>query len=210
MSRLIASLMALCNLATHSSGVSSVTFLSIDIGWTMTTTLERLLEHNHWATRRLLEACRSLAPEQFHARFDIGPGSMHDTLRHIIGAMRRWADRIDQRELRPSIEQDPSPRNVEELSSLLDEAAGDVGGIARRIERSNRLDESFEFVIRGWKGTFRVTFGTALVHLMTHGVHHRAQCLNIMRRLGVAADQLPEIDAIEWELHTAAAPSAGD
>ena len=174
----------------------------------MTTTLERLLEYDRWAMRRLLEASRSLTSQQFHARFDIGPGSMHDTLRHIIGAMRRWADRIEQRELKPSIEQDPSPGTIDELRTMLDDAADEIGRIARDLERTNRLDESFQVVIRGWKGEFRITFGTALLHLMTHGVHHRAQCLNILRRLGVAADQLPEIDAIEWELDASGAHAA--
>jgi uncharacterized damage-inducible protein DinB len=177
----------------------------------MTTTLERLLEHDRWATRRLLDAARTLTPGQLHELLDIGPGSVHDTLRHIVGAMRRWADRIEQRELRPSIEQESSPRSVDELMALHDEAASDIARIARDLERDHRLDESFEFIIRGWKGVFRVTFGTALVHLMTHGTHHRAQCLNMMRRLGAAPDALPEIDAIEWELQTRdAMPAAED
>lgn len=52
----------------------------------------RLLQHNAWATRVLLERCRSLTPQQFLQQHDIGPGSLHDTLRHIIGAMLRWSD----------------------------------------------------------------------------------------------------------------------
>ena len=38
------------------------------------------LEHNVWATRRLLEACRALSREQWEQRFDIGPGSLAATL----------------------------------------------------------------------------------------------------------------------------------
>jgi uncharacterized damage-inducible protein DinB len=53
-----------------------------------------LLAHNHWATGEILDRCRPLSHEQFHQSFDIGPGSLHDTLTHIISAMRRWADRI--------------------------------------------------------------------------------------------------------------------
>ena len=36
-----------------------------------------------------------LSDDAWHRRFEIGPGSLHDTLTHIVGAMFRWADRID-------------------------------------------------------------------------------------------------------------------
>jgi uncharacterized damage-inducible protein DinB len=42
--------------------------------------------------------------------------------------------------------------------------------------------------------------GTAMVHIATHGMHHRAQALNMLRRLGVT--DLPELDAVAWELRT--------
>ncbi|MGQ0549460.1 MAG: DinB family protein [Armatimonadota bacterium] len=92
----------------------------------------RLLRHNAWATRVLLERCRSLTPQQVQQRFDIGPESLHDTLRHIIGAMLRWSDRIADRPVRES-----------------------------EMMRAEFLPEHF-------------TRGTALVHVLTHGMHHRA------------------------------------
>ena len=59
-----------------------------------------LLEHNRWATLRVLDLCRALTPEQFHRRFDIGPGSLHDTLLHVVQNMRAWADDIAARDAR--------------------------------------------------------------------------------------------------------------
>ena len=53
--------------------------------------LDILLRHDHWGTRRVLEICATLTPEQFQQRFEIGPGSLHNTLAHVIGAMRRCA-----------------------------------------------------------------------------------------------------------------------
>ena len=50
--------------------------------------LQILLSHDRWATAQLLDACGKLSADQFHRRFDIGPGSLHDTLTHIVGAMR--------------------------------------------------------------------------------------------------------------------------
>ncbi len=45
------------------------------------------------------------------------------------------------------------------------------------------------------------SLGAMLMHVATHGVHHRAQCLNMLRRLGVqgVSDRLPDIDLLEWE-----------
>ena len=38
--------------------------------------IEILLAHNQWATRQILEACAKLTPQQFHQRFEMGPGSL--------------------------------------------------------------------------------------------------------------------------------------
>ena len=42
-----------------------------------------LLAQNRWATRNLIEICAALTKDQFHRRFDMGPGSLHDTARAL-------------------------------------------------------------------------------------------------------------------------------
>ena len=44
--------------------------------------------------------------------------------------------------------------------------------------------------------TFDLTRGAVLAHVVTHGMHHRAQCLNMLRRLGVRP--LPPGSVTEW------------
>ncbi|MHC5023030.1 MAG: DinB family protein [Planctomycetota bacterium] len=161
-------------------------------------TLTRLLDHDAWATRQLLECCRDLTDEQFHRRFDIGPGSLHDTLRHVIGAMARWADRIGDADLRPSPEADPTPRSVDELLAMHDVATRDLAAVARRVHDEQRLEEILDLTFAG--RAYQFTRGTAIVHVCTHGTHHRAQCLNMLRRLAVPVERIPEIAAIDWEL----------
>ena len=162
--------------------------------------LDISLAHNAWATRELLRACERLNDAQWHQRFDMGPGSLHDTLTHIVGAMFRWADRIDgpPRALRPSIE-DSTQRTVAELIALLDEAAADLDSSAVRA-RQRGLDTIVDVTFAGTP--YRFTLGATLVHVTTHGMHHRAQCLNMLRRLGAAgiSDALPDLDVLEWEL----------
>lgn len=160
------------------------------------TIADRLLQHNTWATQALLERCRSLTPEQFQQRHDIGPGSLHDTLRHIIAAMLRWADRLADRPVRESIEKHPQPRTPDELLVLLDQAGRELAEVVSRIDREGRHDE----MMQAESIPERFTRGPAVVHVLTHGVHHRAQALNMLRRLGVT--DLPGVGAIGWEVGT--------
>jgi uncharacterized damage-inducible protein DinB len=174
------------------------------------------LEHNSWATREVLRACAVLDDSQWHRRFEMGPGSLHDTLTHIVGAMFRWADRIDgpPRVVRPSIE-DGTRRTPAELMTLLDGAAPDLAASAERA-RARGLETALNVTLGGQ--AYRFTLGAMLVHVTTHGMHHRAQCLNMLRQLAVpgVSDRLPEIDVLEWQLGSTAAfqnrgpmPSAG-
>ena len=58
--------------------------------------------------------------------------------------------------------------------------------------------EMMEFVNPANGESFRFRRATALAYVTTHGMHHRAQALNMLRQLGVTP--LPEIDVIDWEL----------
>lgn len=154
----------------------------------------------------MLEVCRELSPAQFQQRFDMGPGSLHDTLSHVIGAMRRWADRLTQRAIRPAI--DNPPRNVgmpsdyrvrtpDELIALLDDAAAELAQIAHDIQQPAGTGLASEVTFALDNTTYRATRGAALVHVTTHGTHHRAQCLNMLRRIGVT--HLPELTVVDWQ-----------
>lgn len=166
--------------------------------------LDILLRHDAWATREVLRACSGLTDEQWHRRFEIGPGSLHDALTHVVGAMLRWADRIDgpPTELRPSIE-GLARRTPAELLALLEAAESGLAASADRA-RARGLGTEFEVTLAG--RTHRFTLGAALVHVTTHGMHHRAQCLNMLRHLGAPgiSDRLPEIDPLDWQLQAEA------
>lgn len=174
--------------------------------------LDILLRHDRWGTRRVLEVCEGLTAEQFQRRFDIGPGSLHDTLTHIIAAMRRWADRIAGRELRPVIDvpsrhpdlpSDFKARTPADLVALLEPAADDLVAIAADVRGPGGLGLASVIEVRFGEKQYRFTRGAALVHVTTHGMHHRSQCLNMLRRVGVelgwAGDDLPEVGVVDWQ-----------
>ena len=147
-----------------------------------------LLAHNHWATREVLDACAGLTEEQFHRRFDMGLGSLHDTTTHILGAMRGWGDLLGGRPQRARLEGEK--RTAAELLMLLDELGADLQASAT----SHPVYEE----VTGERGGEPYTFtrGAVLTHLITHGDHHRAQCVNMLRQIGV--DPVPRSSVMEW------------
>lgn len=160
--------------------------------------IDRMLGHDAWATRLLLERCRDLTPAQYTRKFPMGPGTVHDAMLHVVAAMGRWADRIGDRPLRPSLEDEGRTWTPDEISAKLDEFAADLAAVAEQVTRENRVNEMMEVRIRGYEKPFHFTRGTAIMHVTTHGVHHRAQVLNMLRHLGL--EDLPDVDAVEWEI----------
>jgi uncharacterized damage-inducible protein DinB len=150
--------------------------------------LQILLAHNTWAERQILDACAKLTPEQFHQRFEMGPGSLHDTITHNLAASRFWGDLLAGREIRPRLE--GSRREVPELIALHDEINSDLEASAKRHPVDGTVNR-----VRDGK-TFTFTRGAVLVHVTTHGMHHRAQCLNMLRHVGVKP--LPASSVAEW------------
>ena len=145
-----------------------------------------LLAHDRWATGNMLGACASLDDAQFHQRFDIGPGSLHDTVTHILGAMRGWTDLLAGREVRFRLED--GTRTVAEFVSLHQEISDEFATQARDMEGAATGERAGK--------TYTFTRGAVVTHVLTHSVHHRAQCLNMFRALGV--DPLPPVSVLEW------------
>jgi uncharacterized damage-inducible protein DinB len=152
-----------------------------------------LFAHDRWATAQILDASGKLSADQFHRRFDIGPGSLHDTLTHIVGAMRTWTDTLSGAELRPRPDTDGQRRTPDQIRALHQESCQELTTEARRrplaemVTRRARDGRSFD-----------LTRAAALMQVLTHGMHHRAQCLNMLRQLGV--NPLPPSSVAEWTM----------
>ena len=149
--------------------------------------LDILLAHNDWATRRLLDRCATLSEADFHRRFDIGPGSLHDTLTHTVACIVGWC---------ALIEGDPWPEPAGTRTPT--QIAGDLTAAtatARRLA-DGPLERGFE--VGDPPTTY--TVGATLTHCLNHGTHHRAQCLNLLRRLGETEPLDLGIDA--WQRQT--------
>jgi uncharacterized damage-inducible protein DinB len=147
-----------------------------------------LLAHDHWANLELYACCRSLSSEQLHQPFQMGTGSIHNNLVHNLGAMRGWTDVLNESEQRPRLE-------ASELSlSEIEEMHERVHTEFKQAAFARPLDTVLTPNRNG--RVFRFTAGGILTHVTTHSMHHRAQCLNMLRQLGV--EQLPMSSVMEW------------
>ncbi len=149
------------------------------------TILERLLGHDAWTTRQLLLRCRELSDEQLDQQFDIGDKSLRQTFVHMLECMELHLDRMNGKPERELAED----YTVEGLLKRQSATSKELADLALRAERDNRLDEFW--------GQRKRTLGAGIVHLITHSMHHRAQALYILEKLGVK--EVIEGDALGWE-----------
>src|SRR5262245_56251817 len=63
--------------------------------------LKTLFDHDAWGTRRLLELCRTLTPEEFNRTLPISRGSLEKLCRHLVGTMFYFTDRLNRTPHKP-------------------------------------------------------------------------------------------------------------
>jgi uncharacterized damage-inducible protein DinB len=153
--------------------------------------LDRLLGHDAWTTRHLLERCRELTAAQLQQPFDLGHGSLLETFDHIIGNVEVWTDLMLERPVRSW----PKHPTVESLIARQSVAAEALAQLARSVREANRWDAEWVDVLD--KPPQRKTYGGAITHVLTHSHSHRGEVLHMLSRLGV--QDLIEGDALGWE-----------
>jgi uncharacterized damage-inducible protein DinB len=152
--------------------------------------LERLLGHDLATTRELLHVCVDLTDEQLDREVDAGGGSLRKTLAHMIRNIEAWTDLMMEQPVRPS-----GDLSTRDLLDRLERSYADFAGFAKRIEREGKLDDLWTDVEDN--PPVEKSFGGAIGHVITHNMHHRAEVLHIMQRLGV--QNLPEGDLMGWD-----------
>jgi uncharacterized damage-inducible protein DinB len=157
------------------------------------TILEKLLRHDAWTTRLLLTRSAGLPDAALDQPFDMGHRTLRRTFQHIVGNMECWCNLILARPQRakPHTPDDTIPA----LLARLDVIAGELVAFGRSFSATGREDDVFTDYLD--RPPSEKSVGTALIHLTTHGMHHRAQCLWMMRQLGLR--DLPEGDVFSWE-----------
>ncbi len=156
--------------------------------------LDRLLGHDLATTRELLILCQNLTDEQMDREFDVGWRTLRKTFAHMIGNIEIWTDLMMERPVYLGGHGESS----RELLDRLESSYAEFADFARKIEREGRLDDLWTDVLD--QPPAQKSYGGAIGHVITHNMHHRAELLHIMQRLGIS--DLPEGDLMGWDQRT--------
>ena len=152
--------------------------------------LDRLLGHDTWTTHQLLTACRALPADALDRVFEIDHGSLRHTFEHLIANMETWTDLMAGREPK-----DRAGTSIDALLARLSTISREFSQLTRRIAVEGREDDCFWDTLD--QPPVRKTFGGGIGHVLTHNMHHRAQIMFLMERLGLT-DHI-EGDLLTWE-----------
>jgi uncharacterized damage-inducible protein DinB len=144
-------------------------------------TLREAFVHNDWATRKLLEEAASCTDAELDRPFELfatGFATLRATLGHLQEVERLWLDRWQERAAaapaaRPSLAaiRERWEETAAARAAFLGGLPPDAGG--RRLEGVTSAGEPFALPL-----------GDTMLHVTNHGVHHRAQAIAMLRRLG--------------------------
>jgi len=157
--------------------------------------LDRLLGHDAWTTRSLLMRVLELSDERLDQEFDMGHRSVRAAADHLIFNMEVWSALMAGQRPDTSRGSSPDDRTVPALISRLDAVESQLAAIARAVAERGAWDELWIDVLD--EPPTRKSYGGAIAHVITHSMHHRAQLLWMLKKLGLK--NLPEGDVLSWE-----------
>jgi len=158
--------------------------------------LDRLLAHDAWTTRQLLLRCRELSEEQLNTNFEIGDRSLIGTFEHIVSCMESHTDLLLGRRTRENYLATKALRDDESIDGILTRltiVSKDFSEFTLKVEREGRADD----MCTDSDQSNRWPIGSVIAHIITHSMHHRAQAMYILEKLGV--ENVIEGDALGWE-----------
>jgi len=150
--------------------------------------LDRLLEHDRWATRELLAACEGLSDAQLDQEFDIGHRTLRTTLEHFVFNIEAWTAITTQT---PLTRYPPQP-SLAGIATRYDEAQATFAAVARRLRDDQLLDEMFTDHFDEQQ-----SYGAAVIHVLLHNEGHRTEVLHFLSRL--RETEPPEVDHALWD-----------
>jgi len=151
--------------------------------------LDRLLDHNQWATITLLNVSRDLSDEQLDHEFDIGHRTLRATFGHMIfDSVEVWSAEM----ARQQPEAPPDDRSLATLIDRYEHSYAAFAAVARHARDEQRLEDTF---IDHFGAP--MTYGGAILMVILHGEEHRGEVRHMLFRLSVP--DVPEVDYGLWD-----------
>jgi uncharacterized damage-inducible protein DinB len=152
--------------------------------------LDRLLDHDRWATVQLLDLCQDLTDAQLDQEFDIGVRTLRGTFDHLILNVDFWTGLM----VGQPVEYERGASSVATLVEDHEQSYASFAAFARRMRDKGRLDDTF-----GDHYSSAMTFGGAILHVVLHDEGHRMEAVHILARLGVPELAQVEVDHGLWD-----------
>lgn len=154
------------------------------------------LQYSDEMNRRLLAASASFDDAKLDEPMSMGPGTLRKTLVHIYVGEAAWLERW---KATPgfkwgSVDQ---PRTVAEISERSSWLWNDRDNFLATLH-PDRLDAEQRY-LDSTAGMFSATLHEMILQGIFHSAHHRAQAVNMVRRLGGA---IVEVDFMYWRRRT--------
>jgi hypothetical protein len=172
-----------------------------------TTTMDlsdRLVEHDHWLTARLLENAatlpddaldRPIRPGLVVHEFEGPEPDVRTMLERIVFTKEVWTAAIGRRDIPPR-----DQRSIAALQARLAAVQPQFTALVQRIRERNEWDEVFVDELCTPPASF--SLGSVIAHILTVGVVRRQAVIGALRELGV--QDVESRDPIEWERAIAA------
>jgi uncharacterized damage-inducible protein DinB len=133
--------------------------------------LDHILRHNTWATRALIDFCRTLDPAKLDANAPGTYGTLYGTLQHLVGAEQWYAKLLTGEVLGRPLRRTDAPHSLDELATL----AAATG--ARMLVVAASDDPARVIVTSEPEYS---TVGVVLAQVVHHGNEHRTQATTIL------------------------------
>src|SRR3712207_35856 len=101
--------------------------------------LDRLLEHDRWATTQLLELSRGLTDAQLDQELDIGHRTLRATFEHMVLNVGFWTGLMTAQ----SVDAPPGNCSIPALIDWHERSYATFATLARRLRDEQRLDDTF-------------------------------------------------------------------
>lgn len=152
--------------------------------------IHTLWSYDQDVRKKLFEILSGLPEEEFRRNLGTGHRAISGTLWHMAGAEDFWIGRVltGKGPMLPDVERVPMPADLQKLwAGLAARTTSFIDGLteadlAREIEWHWSSGQAVHF-----------TVGKALLHFLTHEIHHRGQVIAMYRQLG---HEPPEVDLI--------------
>ena len=151
--------------------------------------LRDLFNYGTWATACVWDTAADLSDEQLDRAFEMGEGSLRKTLAHIYGAERAWYERCQgpHADKLPHSSETHKLNDIQEATRRISQMRGDW----LATMNDDALDCEVAYTRDGQSHTHPLS--DVLLHLCNHGIHQRAQAINMLRRLG---QEVPMLDVM--------------